>query len=58
MMPAIDAKYILAVLGPALLVLGLLRCAGPWRNPIQGRIWLAVGAIFSLVSTWFFYAAR
>jgi hypothetical protein len=45
-----NAQLAFAVLGPLFLLAGAWRCLGPNRNPIQGRTWLIVGAIFSAVA--------
>lgn len=50
--PAIDAKYVFAILGTLLLVLGALRIWGARSNGAQGRIWMIVGAAFSAVACW------
>ena len=49
-LPAIEAKYFFAVLGPALLGLGALRVWGARSNRTQGRIWVLVGLIFCAVA--------
>ena len=45
-----SAQLVSAVLGPLFLLAGAWRCLGTDRNPIQGRIWLIVGVIFSAVA--------
>jgi len=45
-----SAHLVFAVLGPLFLLAGTWRCIGPRRNPIQGRTWLVVGAIFCAVA--------
>ncbi|HEY1305508.1 MAG TPA: hypothetical protein VGF24_18260 [Vicinamibacterales bacterium] len=50
------AKYILAALSVVFLVLAIARITGGGGTPHpQARIWLIVGVIFGLVSTWLFY---
>jgi len=56
-MPPIDAKLILAILGPAFLVLGLARWLTAGRGTPQAKAWLLVGAIFSAVATWLWWQA-
>jgi hypothetical protein len=51
----LDAKTILAVLGPLFLVLGLWRAASAGRLVPQARTWLIVGAIFSAVALWLWF---
>jgi hypothetical protein len=51
----IEAKLIFAILGPALLVLGALRCMQSGGFVVQGRIWMLVGAIFSAVAAWLWF---
>ena len=47
------AKYILAAVGTAFLIAGVVR--GP--GSLQGRIWLLIAAIFGAVSLWLFATA-
>lgn len=51
-MPAIDAKLIFTVLGPLFLVIGSLRCAIARALVPQGKAWLLIGVIFSVVAWW------
>lgn len=46
------AKYILAGLAAVFVVAGTIR-----RAQMQGRIWLVVGGIFAVVSSWLFLSA-
>ena len=48
------AKYILAVVGMAFLVIGSVRMLREGGNP-QARTWLLVGIIFTAVSAFLFY---
>jgi hypothetical protein len=57
LMPPIDAKLILAILGPAFLALGLARWLAAGRVIPQAKAWLLVGAIFSAVATWLWWQA-
>jgi len=51
-MPAIDARLMLTVLGPVLLLLGLARCLGSRSLVPQAKAWLLAGALFSAVAIW------
>jgi hypothetical protein len=50
------AKYILACLAAVFLIAAAIRVMGPggWSHP-QVRIWLLLGGIFTVVSSWLFY---
>ena len=50
------AKYLLAVVGAAFLVMGVLRATRVGASHPQARIWLLIGGIFGVVSAWLFYA--
>lgn len=50
-----DAKPIFAILGPALVLLGVLRSVQSGKHAIQGRIWMLVGGIFSAVAAWLWF---
>jgi hypothetical protein len=56
-MPPIDAKLILAILGPLFLMLA----AWHWRREgavqPKARTWLRVGLIFTAVSAWLWWSA-
>jgi hypothetical protein len=47
---AFGAHTIFAILGPALLLAGAWRTFGSRPRPLQGRTWLIIGAIFSIVA--------
>ena len=50
------AKYILAAVGAIFLVMGLAKLVTA-RGP-QGRTWVLVGVIFTVVSAWLFWQER
>jgi hypothetical protein len=50
------AKYVLAVVGAAFLVMGVLRATSLGASHPQARTWLLIGGIFGAVSVWLFYA--
>lgn len=55
-MPPIDAKTLLAVLGPLFLLLAGWRCLRAGGGvPPQARAWLLVGAIFCAVAAWLWW---
>ena len=43
---------VFAVLGPLFLVLGAVRCLQAGALTPQGRTWLLLGVIFSVVAVW------
>lgn len=55
-MPPLDAKLILAVLGPLFLALALVQVLR--RGALQGsaRAWLSVGVIFTAVAAWLWWS--
>ncbi|MBX3622953.1 MAG: hypothetical protein KF891_23530 [Rhizobacter sp.] len=53
----LDAKTVLAVLGPLFLVLGLWRAMSARAVVPQARTWLMVGVIFSAVAAWLWWGA-
>lgn len=57
-MPALDAKTILAILGPLFLLLAAWRTARAGALVPQARTWFIVGAIFSLVALWLWFGQR
>ena len=46
------ARYILVIVGGAFLIAGLVRVAVSGLSHPQGRTWLLVGIIFTVVSAW------
>ena len=54
-MPAIDAKTILAILGPLFLLLALWRTVRARALVPQARTWWIIGTIFSLVALWLWF---
>lgn len=51
----LDAKTILAVLGPLFLLLAAWRTVQARRLVPQARTWWIVGGVFSLVSLWLWF---
>ncbi len=49
------AKYVLAVVGAAFIVMGVLRATRVGASHAQARTWLLIGVIFGVVSAWLFY---
>jgi hypothetical protein len=49
------AKHVLAIVGVAFLVMGVLRAARQGGSHPQARTWTLIGAVFILVSAWLFY---
>ena len=54
-MPANTAQLVFSVLGPLFLLIGAVRCVAARRLVPQGRVWLIVGTIFSLVAAWLWW---
>ncbi|WOB06084.1 hypothetical protein [Piscinibacter gummiphilus] len=54
-MPNIDAKTILAILGPLFLLLATWRAVQAGALVPQARTWFIVGTIFSLVALWLWF---
>lgn len=51
----LDAKTVLAVLGPLFLALGVWRAASAGRLVPQARTWLIVGVVFSAMAAWLWF---
>ncbi len=51
-MPPLDPRWVLALLGPSFLLLGLARALTARRVVPQARAWLLVGCIFSASAAW------
>jgi uncharacterized membrane protein HdeD (DUF308 family) len=56
-MPANTAQLVFSVLGPLFLLIGAVRCLAARRLVPQGRVWLIVGSIFSLVAVWLWWSS-
>jgi hypothetical protein len=56
-MPPIDAKLILAVLGPLFLVLAALYWQRGGAGHPKARTWVRVGLIFTAVAAWLWWSA-
>jgi hypothetical protein len=54
-MPALSAQLILSILGPLFLLLGAWRCIRAGGLVPQGRTWLIIGLIFSVVATYLWW---
>jgi len=50
----VAAKYVLAVVGVAFLVMGVVRARSLGASHPQARTWILVGAILAIVSAWLF----
>jgi hypothetical protein len=54
----VAAKYILAALAVAFLVMGTLRDRRAGISHLLARTWWLVGAVFATVSAWLFFRGR
>jgi hypothetical protein len=54
----LDAKTILAVLGPLFLLLAIWRAVQARALVPQARTWFIVGTVFSLVALWLWFGQR
>jgi hypothetical protein len=54
----LDAKTILAVLGPLFLLLATWRAVQARALVPQARTWFIVGTVFSLVALWLWFGQR
>jgi hypothetical protein len=57
-MEHLDAKTILAVLGPVFLLLAAWRTVQARALVPQARTWWIVGGVFSLVALWLWFGQR